>query len=306
MYQSPYETTPLKGLKTTKLTQSLLIAKAEGKLKVGTLESAPGLLVIAGKTAVTETIQPFSQPFTITDTEGTHTVVDLRAFNSRLVRGDVVSDPDGGPAELLVREALLQTIWQKHGSSVLSGLGNLPMQVFSTWVGNVISRVLGLDNRTQADVVTLASWYWLCLHMDEANGPLTPKAQVPYATKISNSGPLRFDDTADLIESAGFLGTLDKFAEALRGLNTVKTDRVNLTTLYSTLSNGWYGSADAKTLVAISLEFPPLFLSMLYTAVTERGYRKAPIGEIARLFDKRGTHEAYTSAVDSAIRAYGV
>lgn len=305
MYSSPYETLPLRGLKISKIEQALLVAKAQGKLQNGVLESAPSLYVVVGKSPVTETIPPFTQPIKISDASGTYMAIDLRAFNNKLISGTEVHDPDGGAAALAIRSAVLQMIWQKSGPSTLAGLTTLPMQVFSVWVGNVLARVLGLDPRSQAELVTIASWYWLCLFSTEHDMPHEKQGLASYAAKIANVGPLSYDETLSIIYELGHLENIESLVQAIRDMETVKTDRVMAPTLYSTLSSGWFGSTDARQLVSVSLEYPPIFLSILYTAVTERGYRNSPISTVAKLFEKRNAHKEYKAAVDSIIRAYG-
>lgn len=308
MYQSPYETTAFKRYNLAKVVDALKVAKANGDLQKDLLSSAPNLYVIIGKSAVTEMIPPFPMPIMLPDQYGEDVVaVDLRAFNSKLISGQSVKDPDGGAAELLVRLALLQTIWKKNGPSVVGSVGNLPAQVFSIWMANTLSRVLGLDARSRAEMITIVAWYWYCLHLSPQDYESLGESDLAkYATKVSSNSVLPFEETFEIIKASGYMAGIDDLVRVIKSMNTVKTDRVEAITLYNALSGSWYGSADSKTLVNAALEFPPIFISILVTAITEPGFRKSPIFETAKFLDKRGAFDAFRASVAGIIRAYGV
>lgn len=307
MFFSPYDTTPLRKLRLTKVTDALRLAKAAGDLKNGLLESAPQIYPIVGKSAVTDSIPPFPLPIELKDNiHGDYTVVDLRPFNSKIIENQKIVDPQDGPAGLLVRMASLQTIWNNHGPETLGGIFPLPMKVFSMWAGNILARNLGFDPLQRAELITIAAWYWICLFYEEHQLVINENELARFATRISNNGLLSNTDTLKLITKCGYMADISDFVtKGIHSINTPKATRAGEATIYSTLSGSWYGSADSRTLLAVALEYPPAFISILYTAVSEIGYRKSPITETAKLFDKRDTFEEFKAKVNGVIRAYG-
>lgn len=308
MFQSPYETMPLSRLNLTRTIDAVNVAKTTGHIKEGLLTSAPSLYVVVGRDAANAQIPPFPMPLTIENSiSGDYTVVDLRQFNSSLMRGGVLREPENGPASLLVKLALLQTIWKTREESPreLLGVSTFPMLIFASWLGNLISQNLALDPNTRLEVIAVLCWYYTCLHYRSNELSLDSNTVGQHALKISRTAKLQSSTVIEIIEQAGHLANIEDLCKALQGLSSVKTDRVAPETIYSVIRGSWFGSADSRQIIAAAMEYPPAFLAILYSAVTDPMVRKSRITEVAKVLDRNKTSVQFTQSLDGYIRSYG-
>ena len=74
------------------------------------------------------------------------------------------------------------------------------------------------------------------------------------------------------------INTLPSLIEYLHRLNP-RYEALTLANLYAMVSRSWFG-ANAPTLCAVALEYPPAFNTMVYFALNYRGLNKTGIGTI--------------------------
>jgi hypothetical protein len=71
--------------------------------------------------------------------------------------------------------------------------------------------------------------------------------------------------------------------------------------LFTVLGGTWFG-ANAKELVAVALEHPPTWISILLAAFTERSFRNSQLGKLAERGSNKKTGEDFVVAVLNLLR----
>lgn len=292
MFLKPYDTTIGSNYNTSKLESSLSIAQAQGVLATGIVPNVPDIVAVIGKSIETESIPPFNHPFLMGDDKFNKIVIDLRPYQSKIKQS---SDgtwelPDTGPVGLLVKQAKLQIIWRAQEYERFADLPDVAIMVYSRWIAEAITRRLGVDPETQMKIVTLASWFYLCTMFPESqlkHREIPEDDRIRMAARIARTSLRKIDDVLPLIEQVGYLHTVTDFVQALKGLDSRRLQAINNVLLFTLISGSWYGSASAKEVAGISVEYPPFFLAVMHTAINESMYRKTPINEIALRYKRK-------------------
>lgn len=299
MFLTPQQTTVLKNVQYGKVNHALDLAKIGGGLEV--LNHAPeGILAVLDKSS-TKDIPPFNPPMPLRSGE---LAIDLRSYWSQISHAmELGKEITSGPARLLIDQAILQKAWMVEPSARtrMASLGELPLHTYSYWVAEGISRVITADVNTQREIVELAAWFYQCSFIEQL--PNDEDFIYKVASKISRVSWGTIDPIIEMINQVGYLKDLSDLSNAIRNLQSVRTDKVNPGLIVTALAGSWFGSTSARETAAVALEYPPFFLAMLTRATTDALYRKSPIFDIAKRADKRGKFDEYHRAYMNLIRS---
>lgn len=290
MFLTPYNTTSLKDYKLDDVVASInksLVAQRDEEyigaiFDPDTNSKYPSLQV---KPAA-EHIQAFVQPILLeTSNDDKRFVVDMRPFtrSDRLGNLSINSVLD---YKLNLYYSILSSIWVHNGNSVIESVAAFPARVFVQWLSGIITRTLNLDMVQQVQLKAILGAYYCLLHEDGWNDTkdedfdkvLPPSLQrrvSVFAAKASFSNP---HATEELIKDMPLINTLPALIEYLRRLNP-RYEALTLANLYAMVSRSWFG-ANAPTLCAVALEYPPAFNIMTFFALNYRGLNKTGIGII--------------------------
>lgn len=298
MFKSPYNTTTARwtpGLDG--IQKELRLAKIERRLTpastaipvsdpLGAAPSSSDRLwyVVSGLPGV-ERIPPFMHPIMFTDTLGRENMaVDLRAAVGLdpTGRGLVIRNRNGqlDAEQLIVR---MKTIWhwqsQVRGPADFLNMSPVPMRIFSRWLTESVSRRIGLDYDAVPRYLVYASWYYVCQFFEESQ--MSDDFRMIAINKISTQGKLPRNIVAFMLMDAPFIKDITEFVE--HSQTVVGADQLSLVdvkTLITLAGSAWFGQ-NAKEAGGVALEYPPMFLSMLYGSLGNRAYRNTAIGNIA-------------------------
>lgn len=300
MFITPYETTVGRALKQDKILHALQVAFIEESLYANLYPGNTLLYGIVKQDPSTEYIPPFNHPITVDH----KTVVDLRPISGRIYDRltDSVKLEMVGASGLLVKQAILQQIWEHGYQDRFSALGDFPLMVYSHWLAETIGRRLSVDHATLSDLIVLSAWFYICVSSTESSPyGMSEDTVIRQATRISRVGYRNFEETYERIRSAGVLRDLESFVNAAKKLGSARLMTLNVPLVLTILSGSWFGGASAKSMIGIALEYPPYFIGMLHTSVTEKAYKNTPITTIALRFNKRDTGTRFDTAVRALI-----
>lgn len=289
MYLTPQTTTALKNMQYGKITHALELAKIGGSLEALDSNITNGdfkILAVFDK-SVTKQIPPFTQPFVLRSGE---IVVDLRMYWSQISHSiELGKEISGGPAKTMIDYSKLMSLWLQSDATRnrLLTLGNLPIHTYSYWVGESISRTISADPITQREIVELAAWFYYCSFKSESE-QFSEEYIYRLSQKIAEISWGNIETIAAMINKVGYLKDLHAFSNAVVGLQSLRTDKVNVGLIVTALIGSWFGSSNAKEVAAVAIEYPPAFLAMLHSACTDSFFRKSPLFDIAKRIDKQG------------------
>lgn len=283
MNKTAYDTLLLKGFKMEKVESQVRQAIIRGELSL--LEETERGKVYGVTDKVD--IDPFNYPLYFEmDGRGTITAIDLRTHlrGVRLEENRPVLLP-GSTAEQLFHTAKLQQVWNTDNYK-LRQFSPLPLVLYSNWTAEAITRKLGLDPASQIYLTVVFGYFYFSRFV---GADLPTLERQKFVIQLSRH--LKYDTTLveDLTKRIG-----EATFEDLHGLvNFIKQDNFNirldklqLKDVYAVLNIGWFGGPNAREQVDVALEFPPLFISMVHQAVTNRSYNKTPLSQLYQRYSR--------------------
>lgn len=232
-----------------------------------------------------EHIPAFAQPILLESDDDKRFIADMRPFtrSDRLGNISITSALD---YKLNLYYSILSSVWVHNGNTMIESIAAFPARVYVQWLSGVITRTLNLDMVQQVQLKAVLGAYYFLLHEDGWNDTtaedldktLPPSLQSPtriFAAKASYSNP---HATQELLKDMPLINTLPSLIEYLHRVNS-RYEALTLANLYAMVSRSWFG-ANAPTLCAVALEYPPAFNTMVYFALNYRGLNKTGIGTI--------------------------
>lgn len=181
----------------------------------------------------------------------------------------------------------------KRPSDVIS-FNDLPMTVYGSWTAMNTGRRLDLSPDVTAKVMmTMQLFYTL----RGFTGELKPQEKQTLAMALSRK--LRVDLNAhfQLIENmshesyANLTGILQFITDQHW---SARLDNLKSADLFNILRTSWLGGANPISMVTTAVEFPPAFISLVYTAAQHRFYQqKTPIGQVVKNLDRGNIVKAF-------------
>lgn len=284
MFNTPYETTSAIGYQFDKLLLSI-----EKALILDQVTPTPksGIFAILRKP---ETEGISIAPLPVPTRRGL--VLDLRSLNVK----ELPHNLNIGNVGLLYRAACLQSIWMKNPEAIRTNSG-LPLTIYTRWISGVLINKYSLDPSLQPTLKALAAWFYHCLSV--AQPDVTEDSEI-MALRLAREQivPTGFNDLVTLFKRVGVIKNLQQFIDAIiEETQSPRLKTLNVQLFAVSLSNGWFGTPNSQVLVCVAAEYPPLFISMLYTALNESAYKASTIGTIARQTQPRDITD-FTAAVN--------
>jgi hypothetical protein len=227
-------------------------------------------------------IPQFAHPITLSwnskNPQGKLVVVDVRPFTRKTPEGDLIITAKDD-FDLLCLRAGLQVFATEHHMYELQQLGTFPMTVYIRWISEAISRKLGLQPADQVRLTIIVGALYTSLFRDagdrSAFSAYSEKEKINIATSIAKSTMISPQTVFEVLDSIPAVYDLQTFCDtvATHG-GSIRFERFNLGLLQQILGGSWMG-LNSRELVAVALEHPPTFFSMVYSALKSRGYRKA-------------------------------
>jgi hypothetical protein len=88
-------------------------------------------------------------------------------------------------------------------------------------------------------------------------------------------------------------------------MENVRLAKFNSAILLSVMANSWYGT-NAKEIISISLEHPPTWIALVYTALSEKTFKSSAIFKAADRLGKRGVADQFMMAYTSLVKNHSL
>ena len=315
MFKQPYDTTmgaraPITKIKNELISQFLLgelhsvPMKGSTKDRHSRSDHDEDALAIYEIPVDDKHVVALYAPVVIDTTDGPVTVIDTRPYMRRSREGvDVIAD--GLNYRALVREAVLTDVWYRENGQGFSSLGPIPLRVFSRWIADGVARRLALTPADQLRVSCVAAYYYLCLMREESDPEDAERDLLGRVNVISRALNLPANYVHDTLVNLSHLNSLEDFVSALKATPelSLRMESMSPAIIYTLLGGSWFG-ARKRFNVEAALEFPPSFLTMLYTAYTDRSYHSCYLAKLAVQADRRQESLEFILAMNNLTRGY--
>lgn len=308
MYQQPYDTSLLKGypvatwvheLERLYITDQLPVVSWEGDRSAADQDKRAIVELLPG----TDEVPPLVAPLRIETRDGPKMVIDARAMKRARADGQLVVAA-GSDYRFLLREAMLAWLWSTGEAGAFAHTGTLPVRVYARWVADGVARRLALTPGDQLHVSILAAYYFLCSFRPEEE-QADPTFVLGQASIISRAINLPVQDIMKTLDGINPVTSLLSLTQAMKASPSLslRMESISPGVIYTLVGGSWFG-AQARFIVASALEYPPAFLTMLYTAFTDRSYHSSYFAKTAVQADRHHQAKDFVVAMAHLTRGF--
>lgn len=236
-----------------------------------------------------ENCPAFNIPLKVVDSMGRpFYCIDLR--NGR--KNEWIINEDGTYSPYVATSAsfldglmLIQKCWNDNTSD-LAPIYQDACRVYALWVGTKLANklVLGIPEQTKL-VVKFA--YFFSTRPYSGN-ELTDGDYEFIVGRISRTFGYQPAEVYTILDefSNVIFPDLASFCDAIKETtDNPKMNKFNHILLQSLLIGGWFGGMNTREIIALALEYPPAFMSLVYRGLSERQYKDTDITRLAlRIF----------------------
>ena len=196
--------------------------------------------------------------------------------------------------------AVLNLIWMAGGVGQVKNNLQFAGAVFAAWLSQTIGKAFALDFKDQTVVSIITSIYYQGLFSNATEW--TEDDKLKMASHTINATKAPSDLVFSTLDQLTPMATLHDYCLALvKVLENVRLKNFNVAFLLSIISNSWYGTS-AKEIISVSLEHPPTWCAMVYTALSQRTYRNSAIFQTAEKVGKRGLADNFVKAYNLTVK----
>ncbi len=315
MFLSPYQTTPCKGYDILKIVHELATHQ---KIHFGdnTIFNArldgQGEAVLSGSAGYSELstekvslicsganeIPPFGHPVIVTskfnswnsyvplkdnrihtDTTSLSVFADVRNFSKVTREGDLVATSNLD-MNVAVARSIASLHWAWEGPYAFNTMGNFPMTVFARWLSDQLTRRFALSPEAQIKTTIITAFYFGCQFI--IGNTLHEDDKLKIAGQISRCVHTSVESIMKIVDELDIITDVTEYIEALQTHgDSIRFEELNLALLYAIVGSSWFGFNKTEN-VAVAIEHVPTFMTLLYYATIERGYRNTILGQAAK------------------------
>lgn len=295
MFKSPYSTTIGKSYNLQMILGGLRSAEIDDAL---TTVDGISLVMPSEKT-----LSPFKQPILQVDAPhlNSKAILDARAYMK--VNTPVPLKEDVYRFNLMY--AKLSYIWSLGSNAhVRASLmsHNLHVRIFGQWLAGELSRRLNLDPAQYAKLRLMFTIHYIQMADDRLMKDSGKDAQITIVSKASRSIPGSSPILAyqSLGEDVPYLSNLeDTVVWIKKVIDSPSISQLNSGLVYTVINTSTFASL-TETL-AISVEYPPAFMVLVYAALTERGVNKTQLGRMVAQLRDRQTEQQFIRIIQQVI-----
>lgn len=258
-------------------------------------ETVNELRIVVGENP---SLQPFNHPISYKDM----VFVDARAMTKNdpmTTLGYKVTS--GTDFKLQILRSKIQLLGMFNGPSYLSNIHPLPTIVYGRFISEGITFKLGLNPEDQMVLNILATAFYISQTSDggfsnEGDGVGKVSMQISRHTHISP------DIVGGVLADVTELSTLDQLLELmLEKVDNSRIKQLNAGLFFTTLTYGWKGS-NSKELMGVSIEYPPTWMAIVASAITERLQKDSPVSKMVKNYTRRDMDREYILGLSRAIK----
>jgi len=294
MFKGPYNTSYGELITTDNIEKELMryLVIADKNLNYEyTQPDMVKVIFITGKNDDEKALPLWEHPLVFKDTKDNLIVAtDLRKFLNNptedlLNISDVIRDKPG--VEFSILRTLLTAVYAGDESGSIKSIEKNAVGGFSYWLANSLAASILLDPGEKVKTeVAIQHFYY----MVGVNGTPDESSINASINKIANaklSLPININTVKSIVhELKSDVSTIEDLSNNIKiVLDESKANMIDTSTIINTISNSWYGPGGTDTII-ISLEDHPTWLAMMYSASSNKSYKRT---RLATILDKAKT-----------------
>ena len=304
--RSAYETQALNGYQTRAVVDALGPALINGSIGYDT--GAP-IILVQGGNAFADNVKAFNHPIVVSaqslklpslpsgyaDNTDWYVALDERHFGKWDVAQHKFVVRQQSEHKVAMLRTRLQSVWVNDGARFLRDYP-LAMGVFAAWLSEQAQRKFGLDPLEQMNFAILAAVYYASQF--EEDFKLDSADRTRLVGVIARATGTKPDSIIPVVEQIESLNGINDFIEqAPIVTGSIRLKELNLPVLHVLVFGTWFGGANAKEMIAASLEHPPTWLAMLSGAITEQAYQSSGLSKLLQRASYRNQTKDFVAAM---------
>lgn len=274
--KSAYDARVAVAYKTSKIADAVVAAHLGGNTqehfggKVQTLD-------IEGDS--TSLVPVFSMPLLV-ERDGSKTIyIDMRSNTTFDRAQQAVRIRNRVEYDAKIILGSLCSEWTGNFQDTLLINNPVSLSVYAALVSEAIGKRVGLDAMSQLRIAILAGIFYMnCFVTEEEQESRDYKARL--ISMISRHCNFRNDEISAAVQEYYNINGLEELCDAIRNYTQARRlDDLNTSTLIEYVGAYWYGN-NGKELIAVALEYPPMWFYILYLSFTDRSFRNTRLFSI--------------------------
>lgn len=212
-------------------------------------------------------------------------LADVRPYlaSNQLTAGNSLNIRQKDNYDFFVINSILTAAWIKPVKrNAFKFLGSAPMSVYSALIANALERRFALDAGEQLKIAIIAAAFYSRL-FDEGS-TITEGEIIGVSRSISTATRAPSDMIIEVLDSIVSLKNLDDMIETIKKIiDNPRLDGLNLGTMVTIINSMWYGPYGRELIVA-ALEHPPTWVTILYSAFTDRTMKNSGVAKVAERY----------------------
>jgi len=178
----------------------------------------------------------------------------------------------------LVYRAGLTSVWLTNGAAAFRNITPMATGIFASWLAEAIGFKYALDPKSKIELMIVAGLFYQSNHVEGVEFDKGNESR--YLASVANALRLNVTEVARVYQQTQAIVSLEDFCtKAKQVLNNVRLENLNGGVLISMMGSTWTGD-NAPELVAVALEHPPTWISLVYEAATNMALKKVGLSKI--------------------------
>lgn len=264
------------------------------------------LMLVTGYDTMESDIPPFVNPVHYKEGSGEYLAMDVRPFvkiNTNVSNDydSVISVKNNPEFTVAYMKLVFQNEWLDGNYSTLLSDFQLAADVYATWISENVTRKFGLDPKAQLDLKIIAYVFYYSLFKDDVLDGSDRDRVIMY---LKNSSTMSTNYISELVNKLESMSNINDFCQVVtKHIESSRLASFNLASLLVCVNNTWFGYA-SKENIHTAIEHPPTWLSLVYSALNERSFKRANISDIALRLSKRGAGDEFNQSAKTMTMSY--
>lgn len=285
-----------------------IISGLQRALAANMLVRLEGSDKIYAVTILDESIPAFSMPITVMDVMGRRRIcIDVRKSNREFTVNEVTGTFKPvllTETNFLVNLAIAQDIW-REGPAEFNNVYFDACRIYAMWLAMKTSKRLVLSAQQQNELVISFAYYWLTRYNSESF--INENYYNFIVNKISTLFGFNQNEVYTILNRFNkvVFEDIDVFCKTLsQVIDNPKMKTFNRVLLQTMILGSWLGGVNARELTAVAVEYPPVFLTILYRAMNERSFKNSDITQLAMKLLNKAKQDGYSLVFADILRRH--
>lgn len=285
-----------------------IISGLQRALAANMLVRLEGSDKIYAVTILDESIPAFSMPITVMDVMGRRRIcIDVRKNNREYTVNEVTGTFKPvllTETNFLVNLAIAQDIW-REGPAEFNNVYFDACRIYAMWLAMKTSKRLVLSAQQQNELVISFAYYWLTRYNSESF--INENYYNFIVNKISTLFGFNQNEVYTILNRFNkvVFEDIDVFCKTLsQVIDNPKMKTFNRVLLQTMILGSWLGGVNARELTAVAVEYPPVFLTILYRAMNERSFKNSDITQLAMKLLNKAKQDGYSLVFADILRRH--